>query len=163
MILDALARLVMWSLRKAGVRTLVSLACLVIIFGDIVAGLNASLTELENLNFYSIVLAALLASWWLARSKRSGRQAAVVLTCLGLALIALGAGGLGNPFFALVRAFLQYAWTALHWRPAGRLPDARLVILLAGELGQAARALLEREGNWLIRCFSGNRTRTRWQ
>ena len=144
MMVDALARLVMWSLRKVGVRALAYLACLVVIFGDIVAGLNASLPELESLNFYSIVLAALLVSWWLARSKRPGWQAAVVLTGLGLALIAISAGGLGNPFFALTRAFLQYAWTALHWRTGNPLPDARLVNQLAGELGLAAQALLER-------------------
>ncbi len=150
MILDALARLVMWSLHKVGLRALAYLACLVIVFGDIVAGLNASLPELESLNFYSIVLTALLVSWWLARSQRSGRQAAVILTGLGLALIAIGAGRLGNPFFALDRAFLQYAWIALHWRPGGELPDARLVIQLTGELGLAARTLLESEVNWLM-------------
>ncbi len=153
MIVDALNRLVMWSLRKVGIRALASLACLVIIFGDIVAGLNASLPDLESLNFYSIVLTALLASWWLGRSKRSGRQAAVLLTGLGLAFMALGAGQLGNPFFALTKAFLQYGWTALHWRPGGLLPDARLVNQLAVELGLAARALLEREGNWFMLLF----------
>ena len=149
MIVDALARLVMWSLRKVGVRALVYLACLVVIFGDIVTGLNASLTDLESLNFYSIVLAALLVSWWLARSKRSGRQAALVLTGLGLALIAISAGGLGNPFFALARAGLQYAWTALHWHTGEPTARRQISQPTGRRAGLAAQTLLEREANWI--------------
>ncbi len=132
--------------RSAG---LVSLACLVIIYSAIVAGLNASLSGIESLNFYTLVLAALLLSWWLARSHRPGWQAAIVLVCLGLALIALSAGGLGTLFFALLRAFSQYFWAGIHWRVAGPLPDATLVVQLASELGRAAQALLDREATWL--------------
>jgi hypothetical protein len=115
MILDWLARLMIWSLRTIGIRALIYLIFLVIIFGDIVIGLNASLTELENLDFYSIALAALLIGWWLAHSKLAGWQAAVVMIGLGLTLIAVSAGGLGNPFFAIARAFLGYSWSVMHW------------------------------------------------
>jgi hypothetical protein len=139
MILDALGRLVIWGFRKVGGRALIYLFFLVIIFGDIVIGLNASLIELKNLDFYRIVLAALLVGWWLAHSKLAGWQAAVVMTGLGLTLIAISAGGLGNPFYAIARAFLGYSWAAIHWHTGEPLPDAKLVLQLAGELGRTAQ------------------------
>ncbi len=83
MILDWFAHLAGWSLRKVGIRALVCLVFLAVIFGDIVAGLNASLPKIKSPNFFSIALAALLVSWWLARSKRAGWQAAALLTVLG--------------------------------------------------------------------------------
>jgi hypothetical protein len=149
MIVDGLARLTIWSLRKIGIRALIYLIFLVIIFGDIVIGLNASLAELENLDFYSIVITALLIGWWLAHSKLAGWQAAAVMTGLGLALIAIRAGGLGNPFFAATRAFLGYSWSLMHWHTGEPLPGAGLVVQLAGELGKAAQELLGRIVLWI--------------
>jgi hypothetical protein len=149
MIVDWLAQLVVWSFRKIGVRALIYLVFLAVIFGDIVTGLNASLPDLKNLNFYSIALVALLISWWLARSKLANWQAAVALTGLGLALIAISAGGLGSPFFAITRAFLGYSWSTMHWYTGEPLPDARLVVQLAVELGRSAQALLGRIVLWI--------------
>ena len=51
MIADAVSRLVSWGLHKVGFRALVYLACLVIVFGDIVAGLNSNLARSRKPQF----------------------------------------------------------------------------------------------------------------
>jgi len=155
MIAEKLARFSLWSIRKIGVRTLVSVILLMVILGSVSSGLNRIVRDPEPTTLTINPLVALLFGWALARTRLPGWQAGLWVVGLGLATNLVLVGRLGGKLLSLLQALAGLVSEALRWRLHDPPPDASLVSLALQDLGRNLAALLSQALAWIAALLGG--------
>jgi transglutaminase-like putative cysteine protease len=139
----ALGRLVMWSVHRIGVSTLVGFCLLATLLSSVAAGMSHLVSRKGDLWLLLITLLGALVGWQLARSHRTGRQASLLTLLFGLILALVGAGKIAEPLWTWLRVTISLGAATLHWRPGNPPPDVSPFLLSLQDLGLRLSALAQ--------------------
>jgi transglutaminase-like putative cysteine protease len=140
-----------WTVNKIGTQTLAVFALLGIVYGSLIYGMSENVRDLKTSLLLPFAVVGLIFGWLLARSKITGRPAAILAIITGIALIFLRLGGLISPLLTTIQAFSLFIRDTL-----ARQVDFSPISLAISELGVASFALLDRLYNWAWGTISGN-------
>lgn len=143
-----------WIVRRLGLRTLLSLALLLVALGSVALGLGEVVRGLGGGLLLLVAMSGVLMGWVVAKSPLPGWLGGILAFLLGAEAIFLRVGRLGAPLMALLRSLADLAWEGLRWPLDGMLDRSRVTPALA-ELGTGMSKLVTRVGDWLLALARG--------
>lgn len=144
-------RILIWVVNKIGGLTLGTIILLMVIFGSVIYGISDNVRGLEFNLLFPYVFVGLLFGWLLARSKLSGRSAAIIGLTTGIILVLLLIGGLISPIMVTVRAIPLTTIKAFNLQV-----DLAPLSVAGVELVSSSSAIFDRLYLWVSRIISGN-------
>ncbi len=141
-------RPVAWIVRWLGVRTLITLALLLIALVCVALGLADLIRGLDAGLLLPIAVAGMLVGWLLARSLLPGWLAGVLAAALGAAAVLIRVGRLGRSLTALLGSLGELAWEFLRWPLDGSAPDTSSIPPALAELEKGTSTLLTHLREW---------------
>ena len=149
--------IVLRTVRRAGDRTVLALALLLVLFGSVVMGVVEASPGIKGASLWVTFGAAVAGGWLLARSPLPGWLAGSVGLIVGFEGILLGVGRLGRNLLALLRALFGLAGAVWRW-PLDGAPDLAVLGRRAADFGNAAIQMLNRLWAWLSALLNGDPT-----
>jgi hypothetical protein len=151
---DMLLRFFKWLLNKIGIKTLIAIALLLIVYGGSAYGFASFVKELDQGLLLSLVFLGIVLSWILAGSKIQGWAAAVLLTNFGIIFLFTLVGNLMVPAISLGIATVHLLRDILLYPP--EIPiDQTSFHLAYAEVYTGVVGLLDPLGEWIISLFTG--------
>ena len=145
-----------WLIRKIGLGNIATLGLLFAAFGTFALGLSKIVRGFDLELTWTLVTLGIALGWVFAQSRLSGSRAGILALIIGIAIIFVQVGQLGEPLIALVRAVANLVWQNLLWLRAALVesrlrdtPDVHASLRALAEFLSDISTLLVRTRDWL--------------